>query len=178
MRDYDKYAIKKKLIKKYKCTMKEFLQKIKYEERNLYSNGDKISKLINNLKRKQETSFNDENEKTKNYFNRNNNNEYNKIIYRTEKSKNKTSQNFFNSNTKFKLPELNRLIYGADNDNPFGKLQLELYYEVKKNVKKKVSHGEIKIYSIKTGNELIKDIKLLNGVKPGKIFKKINRNEN
>ena len=178
MRDYDKYAIKKKLIKKYKCTMKEFLQKIKYEERNLYSNGDKISKLINNLKRKQETSFNDENEKTKNYFNRNNNNEYNKIICRTEKSKNKTSQNFFNSNAKFKLPELNRLIYGADNDDPFGKLQLELYYEVKKNVKKKVSRGEIKIYSIKTGNEMIKDIKLLNGVKPGKIFKKINRNEN
>ena len=178
LKGYDKYSAKKKLIKKYKSTMNEFLQKIKSEERNLYSNGDKISKLINISKKQAEISLNNENEKNKNYVNRNNNNQYNKIMIKSEKTKNKTSLNFFNANSKFNLPILNKLIYGADEIDSIDKFQLELYSEVKKNLKKKIKHNQIKIYSKKTGKEMIENLKLLHNVKSGKIIKKNNDNGN
>lgn len=51
LKKHDKIALKDKLIKIYKNTMKEFLQKIKDEEKDLHSNSTKLSALLYKFKK-------------------------------------------------------------------------------------------------------------------------------
>ena len=51
LKKHDKIALKDKLTKIYKNTMKEFLQKIKDEEKDLHSNSNKLSELLYKFKK-------------------------------------------------------------------------------------------------------------------------------
>ena len=51
LKKHDKIALKDKLTKIYKNTMKEFLQKIKDEEKDLHSNSTKLSELLYKFKK-------------------------------------------------------------------------------------------------------------------------------
>ena len=51
LKKHDKIALKDKLTKIYKNTMKEFLQKIKDEEKDLHSNSIKLSELLYKFKK-------------------------------------------------------------------------------------------------------------------------------
>ena len=51
LKKHDKIALKDKLTKIYKNTMKEFLQKIKDEEKDLHSNYSKLSELLYKFKK-------------------------------------------------------------------------------------------------------------------------------
>ena len=155
----DKLKIKNKLIKKYKNTMNDFLQKIKDEEKDLYNNSSKLSILLSKFK-----NYGSLNKKNKN---KNNNNGFinkNNKLNNTLKDKRSTTtlnlkQNdinkfdklkneIYNNNmtktfypcfgkSKYSIPYINRIVYGEEHSiDPFEQLRKDLFFKVKREIKK------------------------------------------
>ena len=165
LKKQDKHTIKNKLVKIYKNTMNEFLQKIKDEEKDLYNNSSKLSTLLykfkkygsydkikNRNKNKQKDFIN------KNYKNNNltynlkdkrstttlnlkqNNLNMNKLgNLKNEKVNNIMAKTFYPSlgKSKFSIPYINKIVYGEENSmDVFEQLQKDLFFEVKNEIRK------------------------------------------
>ena len=191
LKKHNKTTIKNKLVKKYKSTMNEFLQKIKDEEKDLYNNSNKLSKLLykfkkcGNLdiinKKKNKNKKDKKNLEQKNIFNNTwqqkksttiinlkvaDKNSFKNI--KTEYDKNyKMAKTFYPNfgKSKFSFPYINKIVYGEDNIlDPFEQLQKDLFFEVKNEIKKaSISNRKKgqKIISI-NGKEILKKFKNTN----------------
>ena len=196
MKKADKRIVKNKLIKIYKNTMNEFLQRIKDEEKDLHSNGTKLSALLYNYKKygNFHKFSKDKNIKIKNIktdINRINNLGVNKTLQQkistdsislrqtarnnTENlikekvSINQMTKTFYPSwgKSKYNIPYINKIIYGEENNlDPFEQLQKDLFFKVKTEIRKSNMNNK------KKGNKIIS----INGKEILKQFKN-NKNE-
>ena len=154
----DKRTIKNRLVKIYKNTMNEFLQKIKDEEKDLHNNSNKIASLIykfrkngsfddniNKRKSKQKNtkkktlsfSIQKRNTTSSNLTKIEKNNTIENL--KTDKINNIMSKTFYPSwgKSKYSIPYINKIVYGAENTiDPFEQLQKDLFYEVKNEIRK------------------------------------------
>ena len=161
LKKQNKATIKTKLIKVYKNTMHEFLQKIKDEEKSLYSNSHKLSSLLfkfkkygkfeeiknksnlegkkSNIKYKTMTNFNHflPNKKSStsiNFKKANINNIIKDIILKAENEKDEKILTFYPSwgKSKYSIPYINKKVYGTENSiDTFEQLQKDLFFETK-----------------------------------------------
>lgn len=152
----DKRTLKNKLIKKYKNTMNEFLQKIKDEEKDLYNNSSKLSSLLYKFKKYE--SFEKIKNKSKKKINNSNKN-YQNLTYNLQSKRSSTTLNLKRNNlnkldnknnmnmaktfypslgkSKYSIPYINRIVYGEENSlDPFEQLQKDLFFEVKNEIRK------------------------------------------
>jgi hypothetical protein len=156
----DNSIMKNKLIKIYKSTMNEFLQKIKDEEKDLNNNSNRLSNLLYKFKKKgniekfRNRKIEIKKNKTSNTFNYSLKKERNSINSLNLKknagnSPEKSAQrpiainlktsNFYPSwgKSKYSIPYINKIVYGEENSlDPFEQLQKDLFFEVKKEIKK------------------------------------------
>lgn len=158
----DKRTIKNKLVKIYKKTMNEFLQKIKDEEKDLYDNSSKLSTLLYKFKKNDFEKFRNKNKNIKIKKNKINNNfnsalqkkrssittwnlkktdrnYFDNLTCKTEKGNNIMANTFYPSwgKSKYNIPSINRIVYGEDNSlDPFEQLQKDLFFEVKNEIRK------------------------------------------
>ena len=180
LKSNDKTTIKNKLVKKYKTTMNEFLQKIKDEEKDLYNNSNKLTTLLYKFKKhgsfdKYNNKKKIKNKKDKNKLEQKNTainlklidkNKYEKL--KTENDKNHNMAKTFYPNfgkSKFSFPYINKIVYGEENTlDPFEQLQKDLFFEVKNEIRK------TSISNRKKGKKIIS----INGKVILKKFKNIN----
>ena len=158
----DKRTIKNKLVKIYKKTMNEFLQKIKDEEKDLYDNSSKLSTLLYKFKKNDFEKFRNKNKNIKikkkkinNNFNsalqkkrssittwnlkQTDRNYFDNLTCKTEKGNNIMANTFYPSwgKSKYNIPSINRIVYGEENSlDPFEQLQKDLFFEVKNEIRK------------------------------------------
>ena len=158
----DKRTIKNKLVKIYKKTMNEFLQKIKDEEKDLYDNSSKLSTLLYKFKKNDFEKFRNKNKNIKIKKNKINNNfnsalqkkrssittwnlkktdrnYFDNLTCKTEKGNNIMANTFYPSwgKSKYNIPSINRIVYGEENSlDPFEQLQKDLFFEVKNEIRK------------------------------------------
>ena len=154
LKNHDKTTIKNKLIKKYKSTMNEFLQKIKDEEKDLYNNSNKLSKLLNQFKKYGSFDYikKSKNKKNKNILGQKNTlqqqistntiNLTDKKQFESLKTENENhlmTKTFYPNfgKSKFSFPYINKIVYGEENSlDPFEQLQKDLFFEVKNEIRK------------------------------------------
>ena len=181
----DKKTIKNRLVKIYKNTMNEFLQKIKDEEKDLSNNSNKISTLLNKFKKygNLDKSKNQKKGKQKNILTKNKTlsytlqkrnttssnitqNERNNVMenIKNDKKNNIMAKTFYPSwgKSKYSIPYINKIVYGEENIlDPFEQLQKDLFYEVKNEIRKtndiNIKKGK-KIISI-NGKEILNRFK-------------------
>ena len=165
LKKQDKHTIKNKLVKIYKNTMNEFLQKIKDEEKDLYNNSSKLSTLLYKFKKNEsyDKIKNRNKNKQKDFINKNNKN--NNLTYNLKDKRSTTTlnlkQNNLNMNklgnlknekvnnimaktfypswgkSKFSIPYINKIVYGEENSmDVFEQLQKDLFFEVKNEIRK------------------------------------------
>ena len=165
LKKQDKHTIKNKLVKIYKNTMNEFLQKIKDEEKDLYNNSSKLSTLLYKFKKygSYDKIKNRNKNKQKDFINKNNKN--NNLTYNLKDKRSTTTlnlkQNNLNMNklgnlknekvnnimaktfypswgkSKFSIPYINKIVYGEENSmDVFEQLQKDLFFEVKNEIRK------------------------------------------
>ena len=161
LKKQDKTTIKNKLIKVYKNTMHEFLQKIKDEEKDLHSNSNKLSSLLfkfkkygkfeeiknksnlegkeSNIKYKTMTNFyqtlpNRKSTSSIDFKKGSINNIIEDIMLKNEQEKNSKTLTFYPSwgKSKYSIPYINKIVYGAENSiDTFEQLQKDLFFETK-----------------------------------------------
>ena len=143
----DLKIINEKLNQKYGKIMKKFLEKIRYEEKNI---KEKSNKLSNSLHIIQKINHKDIFEKKKN---RRNKTEFNiKKGNLTERIENKKKKNyklkiddinfgnyFILGKSKYNVPKVNDIIFGSNENtkDAFANLQINLLNAVKKQIQKK-----------------------------------------
>ena len=146
----DKRTIQNRLIKLYKNTMNEFLQKIKDEEKDLNFTCSQLSNLLYKCKKygKFENIFpkNLKKQKLDSQTNLNHTLQQKKSmaslnLKQTERNINinKMGQTFYPGwgKSKFSIPYINKMVYGEENImDTFEKLQKDLFYEVKNEIRK------------------------------------------
>ena len=164
----DLKIINDKLNKKHRKIMKKFLDKIRIEEKNIKERSNKLSNSLSLIKKIYNQKF---------LSGKNNKNE--KILkkgYNTERIENKKRKNYktinkvinsdFIGKSKYRLPKVNRIIFGSlqNNKDQFEILQYNLQNEVVKQVEKRGFSKNIKI----NGRDILDKLKL----KEQKISKK------
>ena len=134
---------KNKILKMYKTSMDEFLQMVKLEGNIMNKTSTKLSSLLHKLKNENFETFQNERNKNlslnqKNYktvYNQN----YNQENLNDKKfGKRKMEKTFYKSvgKSRFSIPYINKVVYGENNlYDPFEKLQKDLFYEVKNQIK-------------------------------------------
>ena len=134
---------KNKILKMYKTSMDEFLQMVKLEGNIMNKTSTKLSSLLHKLKNENFETFQNERNKNlslnqKNYktvYNQN----YNQENLNDKKfGKRKMEKTFYKSvgKSRFSIPYINKVVYGENNlYDPFEKLQKDLLYEVKNQIK-------------------------------------------
>jgi len=145
LKKHDKIALKDKLTKIYKNTMKEFLQKIKDEEKDLHSNSTKLSELlykfkkcenfeeiknknIDNIKKKESSiiptksnytlpSKKTTKEISAKFTEKKSILESEIFFNEKEKGRNKKTLTFYPSwgKSKYSIPYINKIVYGKEN---------------------------------------------------------------
>jgi hypothetical protein len=145
LKKHDKIALKDKLTKIYKKTMKEFLQKIKDEEKDLHSNSIKLSELlykfrkcesfeqiknknIDTIKKKEssnmprKSNFSLQSKKAKKEINskfteKKSILESEIFFNEKEKGRNLKTLTFYPSwgKSKYSIPYINKIVYGKEN---------------------------------------------------------------
>lgn len=179
----DKRTIQNKLIKKYKNTMNDFLQKIKDEEKDLYNNSNKLTTLLYKFKKKGNFEKIRTQKNIKNQKRDSNATNLNQSLQKRKSTatintkqdegnleKKKMAQTLYPSwgKSKFSIPYINKMIYGEENTiDAFEKLQRDLFCEVKNEIRKS------NIFNKKKGNKTIS----INGKEILKKFKNKNKNE-
>ena len=164
---------KKQILKMYKTSMNEFLQKVKQEGNILNRTSYKLSSLLYKLKKENFETFQNERNKTKNQI-------LNQKNYKTVYSQNRIQDNlndkklekrkmgktFYKSveKSRYRIPFINKVVYGENNlYDPFEKLQNDLFHEVKHQIKyaelmnKKRKKKVMNVVGIDILNKLIRE---------------------
>ena len=152
----------------YKTSMNEFLQKVKQEGNILNRTSHKLSSLLYKLKRENFETFQNERNKNKNNFlnQRNYKTSYNQSRVQENLGKKKFGKTFYKHEEKsrFRIPYINKVIYGDDNFyDPFERLQKELFTEVKReiknaeNINKKRKKKVVNVVGVDILNKLIRE---------------------
>ena len=179
----DKRTIQNKLIKIYKNTMNDFLQKIKEEEKDLNNNSNKLTTLLYKFKKKGtfekiRTQKNIKKQKRdSNATNLDQTLQQRKSIatINTKQAegnleKKNMAKTLYPSwgKSKFSIPYINKMVYGEENTmDAFEELQRDLFCEVKNEIRKS------NIVNKKKGNKTIS----INGKEILKKFKNKNKKE-
>ena len=153
----DLKIINDKLYKKHRKIMKKFLDKIRIEEKNIKETSNKLSNSLSLIKKIYNQKFlSDKNEKNL------------KKGYNTERIENKKRKNYKTKNkvinsdfigkSKYRLPKVNRIIFGSlqNNKDQFEILQYNLQNEVIKQVEKRGFSKKIKI----NGRDILDKLKI------------------
>ena len=159
---------KSKILKMYKTSMNEFLQKVKQEGNILNRTSHKLSSLLYKLKRENFETFQNERNKNKNNFlnQRNYKTSYNQSRVQENLGKKKFGKTFYKHEEKsrFRIPYINKVIYGDNNFyDPFERLQKELFTEVKReiknaeNINKKRKKKVVNVVGVDILNKLIRE---------------------
>ena len=136
---------KKRILKMYKTSMNDFLQKVKQEGNILNRTSNRLSSLLHKLKNENFETFQNERNKNKNQI-------LNQENYKTVYNQNRTQENlmdkkkgrrkmgktFYNGaeKSRYRIPYINKVVYGENNlYDPFEKLQKDLFFEVKNQLK-------------------------------------------
>ena len=179
----DKRTIQNKLIKKYKNTMNDFLQKIKEEEKDLNNNSNKLTTLLYKFKKKGNFETIRAQKNIKKQKRDSNATNLNQSLQKRKSTatintkqdegnleKKKMAQTLYPSwgKSKFSIPYINKMVYGEENTmDAFEKLQRDLFCEVKNEIRKS------NFINKKKGNKTIS----INGKEILKKFKNKNKKE-
>ena len=159
---------KNKILKMYKTSMNEFLQKVKQEGNILNKTSHKLSSLLYKLKKENFETFQNERNKTKNQIlnQKNYKTTYNQNNIEEKLGKKKLGKTFYKriEKSRFRIPYINKIVYGENNFyDTFEKLQKELYTEVKsqikhtENINKKKKKKVINVVGVDILNKLIRE---------------------
>ena len=141
---YDKNLINKKLNKKYKDTMNDFIQQIKNEEKDIRSNIILMSSKLFTVKKEHQKLFcvNDNIYKNEiKSYSKKKNSHINKIKKSQLNKKIEAeigNTDYYAGKSKYSIPKINKVIYGKNENvkDQFEKIQDELLREVRKQYKK------------------------------------------
>ena len=159
---------KNKILKMYKTSMNEFLQKVKQEGNILNKTSHKLSSLLYKLKKENFETFQNERNKTKNQIlnQKNYKTTYNQNNIEEKLGKKKLGKTFYKriEKSRFRIPYINKIVYGENNFyDTFEKLQKELYTEVKsqikhtENINKKKKKKVVNVVGVDILNKLIRE---------------------
>ena len=159
---------KNKILKMYKTSMNEFLQKVKQEGNILNKTSHKLSSLLYKLKKENFETFQNERNKTKNQIlnQKNYKTTYNQNNIEEKLGKKKLGKTFYKriEKSRFRIPYINKIVYGENNFyDTFEKLQKELYTEVKsqikhtENINKKKKKKVVNVVGVEVLNKLIRE---------------------
>ena len=180
----DLKIIKDKLYKKHLKIKKKFLQKIKTEEMNIKESSDKLSNslyLVKKLHQKFLCENDNPNKKNKTQYNFYSSRRG--VLDKIENKKIKNEKNKkklikigkfdFLGKSKYKLPEVNKKIYGSieNTKDTFEILQNELHNEVKRQIEKRGNSKKLKI----NGREIIDKLRLKNKTQSNNLLLKKNK---
>ena len=136
---------KKRILKMYKTSMNEFLQKVKQEGNILNRTSNRLSSLLHKLKKENFETFQNERNKNKNqilnqknYKTVYNQNRIQENLIDKKTGKRKMGKTFYNGaeKSRYRIPYINKVVYGENNlYDPFEKLQKDLFFEVKNQLK-------------------------------------------
>ena len=130
---------KSKILKLYKTSRNEFLQKVKQEGNILNKTSNRLFSLLYKLKKENFETFQNERNKKKNLSEKNAKTLYTQENNNNNKIKTKFSKTYFPKfkKSRFRIPYINKVVYGENNQNDtFEELQKELFHEVKYQMKK------------------------------------------
>ena len=129
---------KSKILKLYKTSMNDFLQKVKQEGNKLNKTGHRLNSLLYKLKNENFETFQNERNKNKVLAEKNS-----KTLYTQEninnKSRKKMSKTYYPGfeKSRFRIPYINKVVYGENNQyDTFEELQKDLFHEVKYQMRK------------------------------------------
>ena len=133
---------KSKIVKLYKTSMNEFLQKVKQEGNILNKKSNRLSYLLYKLKNENFETFQNERNKNKNQSlsYKNAKTVYTEANYNNKnKERKKLGRTFYQGmeKSRYRIPYINKIVYGEKNIyDTFEELQKELFYEVKTQIRK------------------------------------------
>ena len=129
---------KSKILKLYKTSMNDFLQKVKQEGNKLNKTVHRLNSLLYKLKNENFETFQNERNKNKVLAEKNS-----KTLYTQEninnKSRKKMSKTYYPGfeKSRFRIPYINKVVYGENNQyDTFEELQKDLFHEVKYQMRK------------------------------------------
>ena len=130
---------KSKILKLYKSSRNEFLQKVKQEGNILNKTSNRLFSLLYKLKNENFETFQNERNKKKNLSEKNAKTLYTQENINNNKIITKFSKTYFPKfkKSRFRIPYINKVVYGENNQHDtFEELQKELFHEVKYQMKK------------------------------------------
>ena len=130
---------KSKILKLYKTSRNEFLQKVKQEGNILNKTSNRLFSLLYKLKNENFETFQNERNKKKNLSEKNAKTLYTQENINNNKIITKFSKTYFPKfkKSRFRIPYINKVVYGENNQHDtFEELQKELFHEVKYQMKK------------------------------------------
>ena len=164
---------KQNILKMYKTSMNEFLQRVKQEGNILNRTSNKLTSLLYKLKKENFETFQNERNMRKNQKLTQNKN---KTVYNQNRikenlndkqiGKRKMGKTFYKNveKSRYRIPYINKVVYGENNlYDPFEKLQKDLFYEVKHQIKnaelinKKKRKKVVNVVGINILNKLIRE---------------------
>ena len=164
---------KKRILKMYKTSMNEFFQKVKQEGNILNRTSTRLSSLLHKLKNENFETFQNERNKNKNQM-------LDQKNYKTVYNQDRIQENLTDKKTgrrkmgktfykgfeksRYRIPYINKVVYGENNlYDPFEKLQKDLFFEVKNQLKnaqlinKKKKKKIVSVVGIDILNKLIRE---------------------
>ena len=133
---------KNKIVKLYKTSMNEFLQKVKQEGNILNKTSNRLSSLLYKLKNENFETFQNERniKKYKSLSQNNAKTVYTETNYNNKnKERKKLGRTFYQGmeKSRYRISYINKIVYGEKNTHDtFEELQKELFYEVKTQIRK------------------------------------------
>ena len=160
----DLKIINEKLNEKYGKIMKKFLERIRYEEKNINDNSKKLYNSIyliqkinhKNIfeKKNKKSKKNESNIKKGNLTERNENKKKN---YKLKFDEINFGNYYILGKSKYSVPKVNEIIFGSNENtkDDFANLQINLLHEVKKQFQKKGFSKKLRI----NGKDIIEKLK-------------------
>ena len=161
----DLKIINEKLNKKHVKIMKQFLDKVKKEEKYIKENSNKLSNSLYLIKKMNQRNLseikNKERNKTqilKRGYNTERNDSKKKKDYKINESKVKIGNYDFLGKSKYRASKVNKIIFGSieNSKDNFEILQLNLLNEVKKQILKKGFSKRLKL----NGRDILDRLKI------------------
>ena len=130
---------KVKILKLYKTSRNEFLQKVKKEGNILNKTGTRLFSLLYKLKNENFETFQNERNKKKILLEKNAKTLHTQENINTNRERKKLSKTYYPGfeKSRFRIPYINKVVYGENNQyDTFEELQKELFHEVKYQIRK------------------------------------------
>ena len=130
---------KVKILKLYKTSRNEFLQKVKQEGNILNKTGTRLFSLLYKLKNENFETFQNERNKKKILLEKNAKTLHTQENINTNRERKKLSKTYYPGfeKSRFRIPYINKVVYGENNQyDTFEELQKELFHEVKYQIRK------------------------------------------